>query len=351
MITRDDSRTVERALLSAKPYVDEMVVLDLGSADDTVARAERCGARVERGQWCVDTSSLLNQALELTDAPWRLVLEAGEWLDGGGAGLTALHETSGEHVGLVSMVSGDVARGTAPASLSPRLLPSGVRFAGRRPEEPVIEGLRQLRTGIVLASDGAASARWRDDRVVGEAVLRQGLAVRPDASGMQVELADILRSSGRYGEACDLYAEALERLEPENPRHHELVVAAIDAARAARRFPLAIKLMDVNISTWGESPDFSYVVGDLFFDMLLAVPGHAPDLAPLAIASWKRCLEIGEQPQLTGHVTGRGSFLAAQNLYVLHLVLGQEAEAAHWWDVAGRLRSADSDGRAARLLG
>lgn len=217
VITRDDARGIERALLSAKPYVDELLVFDLGSVDDTVARAERCGARVERGTWRADTSAIRNDALALTDATWRLVLEAGEWIDGGGAGLSALRETSTEHVGLVSVIPGDASRGLSPVSLAERLLPAGVRFVGRRPEEPVIDGLRQLRTGVVLASDEGEQARWRHDRTAAEAVLLQGLSVRPGDPGMLAELAGILRAEGRLVEAHEAYSEALARIDPSNP--------------------------------------------------------------------------------------------------------------------------------------
>lgn len=34
-------------------------------------------------------------------------------------------------------------------------------------------------------------------------------------------------------------------------------------------------------------------------------------------ASWQRCLQMGERPDLEGVVHGRGSFLAAGNLAVL----------------------------------
>ena len=276
VVTRDDSRGVERALLSAKPYVDEMLVLDLGSVDDTVARAQRCGARVEHGTWRPDPSGIRNDVLAMTEASWCLILEAGEWLDGGGAGLTALRETSTDHVGMVSMIPGVAARGMSPVALAPRLLPAGVRYVGCRPEEPVIDGLRQLRTGIVLASDQEETARWRHDRCVGEALLLQGLSVKPGEPGMLAELGGILRSEGRHVEACEAYGHALARLEPSDPRRHEVVVEAIDTARAARRFATAIQLMDAHMSAWAGSPDFSFVIGDLFFEMLIADPGEAP---------------------------------------------------------------------------
>jgi hypothetical protein len=47
----------------------------------------------------------------------------------------------------------------------------------------------------------------------------------------------------------------------------------------------------------------------------------------LARQAWQRCLEIGERPDLPGSVPGRGSWLAAHNLAVVHEVLGDTAQA------------------------
>lgn len=349
MITRDDARVVERALLSAKPYVDDLVVLDLGSLDDTAERASRCGARVETTSWREDTSAIRNEALALSACDWNVVLEAREWIDGGGAGLRALVETPPDHAGLVTVIPGDHGRGLSPVALAPRLLPASVRYMGRRPEEPVLDGLQPLRTGVVIASDDLEPARWRHDRTIMETVLLQGLSVRPGDPEMLMDLGEVLRADGRLVPALDAYLEALGRMEPDHPRRHELVIEALDAARAARRFAVGIALMDEHMAAWRDSPDFSYVVGDLFFEMLLAEPNHATQLAPLAVSCWTRCLDMGDRADLCGAVTGRGSFLAAQSLYTLYLVLGQDDVATGWWDVANRLRLQTSLGRAADL--
>ncbi len=346
VVARDDARVIERALLSAKPYVDELVVLDLGSFDDTVERARRCGARVEAAHWREDTSALRNEALALSGADWNVVLEAREWIDGGGAGLRALAETTPDHVGLVTVVPGDAGRGLSPVAMSARLLPAAVRYMGRRTDEPVIDGLTQLRSGVVIASDDLEPARWRFDRSIMETVLLQGLSVRPGDPEMLMDLGEVLRADGRVAEALDHYTEALAQMPPDHARRHELVIEAIDTARVAHRFTMALALMDEHMSVWRDSPDFAYVVGDLFFEMLLRDPAKAEQLAPLALSCWKRCLDMGDRPELAGALTGRGSFLAAQSLYTLHLVLGLEDEAKIWWDVANRLRLETSLGRA-----
>ncbi|MBU6151183.1 MAG: glycosyltransferase, partial [Chloroflexi bacterium] len=54
MIVRDEASNLERCLASAVPWVDEMVVVDTGSADATVEIAESFGARVGHFAWCDD---------------------------------------------------------------------------------------------------------------------------------------------------------------------------------------------------------------------------------------------------------------------------------------------------------
>ncbi|WP_226345359.1 hypothetical protein [Agilicoccus flavus] len=351
MICRDDARGVERALLSVKPYVDELVVVDLGSVDDTPERARRCGARVETAVWGADRAALRNHALQRTDAEWAVVLEAGEWLDGGGAGLEELRGLAPDRVGLVDVVPGAASRGLAPVSMAPRILPRGVRFAGGHREHVVIDGLDVWRTGVVIASDDADAARWRHDRSSGEMLLLQALSVQPDDPHLLAQLGDILRSQGRLAEACEVLAAALEVTDAGEATRHALVVDTLDTLRQAGRFAEAIALMDAEMPHWTGSPDFSFAIGDLFFEIMLAQPEQAPQLAPLAETSWLRCLEIGDRPDLPGTLTGRGSFLAAQNLATLRLVLGDEAGAQEWWTRADRLRLDESLGRSARLPG
>ena len=48
MIVRDEAERIEACLASVRDLVDEMVVVDTGSRDDTVLRAQAAGARVEQ---------------------------------------------------------------------------------------------------------------------------------------------------------------------------------------------------------------------------------------------------------------------------------------------------------------
>jgi tetratricopeptide (TPR) repeat protein len=80
MIVRNEAARIEACLRSVQGFVDEMVVLDTGSTDATIAIAEALGARVLRIPWPGDFAPARNQALEAARGDWVLVLDADEQL-------------------------------------------------------------------------------------------------------------------------------------------------------------------------------------------------------------------------------------------------------------------------------
>jgi tetratricopeptide (TPR) repeat protein len=80
MIVKNESAHLARCLSSAQPYVDEIVVVDTGSQDDTVAIAHRYGAKLFHFDWCDDFAAARNFSLEQVTGAWILILDADETL-------------------------------------------------------------------------------------------------------------------------------------------------------------------------------------------------------------------------------------------------------------------------------
>jgi glycosyltransferase involved in cell wall biosynthesis len=76
MIVRNEGATIERALGCAKLFADEMVVVDTGSTDQTVAKAEAMGAKVHHFRWVDDFAAARNYSFSRCAMDWIL------WLDG-----------------------------------------------------------------------------------------------------------------------------------------------------------------------------------------------------------------------------------------------------------------------------
>ena len=81
MIVKNEEKNLESSINSAKNLVDEIVVLDTGSTDNTVNIAEEMGAKVNYFPWCNDFAKARNEALKFVESEWILVLDADEQLN------------------------------------------------------------------------------------------------------------------------------------------------------------------------------------------------------------------------------------------------------------------------------
>lgn len=322
-----------------------MVVLDTGSRDATPDIARRFGARVERFEWTDDFAAARNAALALTDARWRLVLDGDEWITHGGDALAALRRSGGaDFVGqltVASLFDGSDARvGEAPSWLS-RLLPRGVAYRGRVHEQPD-SALPRRRLPLVVAHDGYLDAQRAKKAGRNERLLTLALAAAPDDAYLRYQLAKDFEVRGRFDEAAPHCLRALEGTAPDAAWRHDLVVRTLFTLKKAGRHDDALALAEAEAPRWPDSPDFFFALGDLLLDCAASAPARAPQLLPRIEASWLRALEIGERPDLADTVRGRGSFLAAHNLAVLHAGLGHDAEARRWREREDALRRPES---------
>ena len=80
MIVRDEARVLDRCLKSVRDWVGEMVVVDTGSTDNTIAIARANGAQVSNFTWCDDFSAARNASLARATREWVLILDADETL-------------------------------------------------------------------------------------------------------------------------------------------------------------------------------------------------------------------------------------------------------------------------------
>jgi tetratricopeptide (TPR) repeat protein len=125
---------------------------------------------------------------------------------------------------------------------------------------------------------------------------------------------------------------------PDAPYRHALVIRAMIALKAAGELDEALVLADAEVANWPQSPDFYFTVGDLYLEAAVRDPARAGDFLPIAEQAWKRCLEIGERPDLDGAVSGRGSHMAAHNLAVIYEALGQAELANRYRTLTETLR-------------
>jgi glycosyltransferase involved in cell wall biosynthesis len=89
VICKNEASQIERCIRSLA-FAQEVVVVDSGSTDDTVAIARALGARVTVTDW-PGYGAQNNRAMDLAQGPWVLSIDADEWPDS--ALVAALRDT------------------------------------------------------------------------------------------------------------------------------------------------------------------------------------------------------------------------------------------------------------------
>ncbi|MGB3536473.1 MAG: glycosyltransferase [Microcoleaceae cyanobacterium] len=78
MIVKNEADRLPGCLRSIQNIVDEIIILDTGSTDNTLEIAAASGAKVYTESWCNDFAASRNQALQYVTGDWVLVLDADE---------------------------------------------------------------------------------------------------------------------------------------------------------------------------------------------------------------------------------------------------------------------------------
>lgn len=207
VLTRDDAALLPACLGSLEDVVDEIVVLDCGSTDDTVSEAERLGARVVQVRWPDDEGVARNTGAAACTGDYVLFLDPAERLVPGAA--AALREAMDANVpaallprveadrvepDLAAVVAGE-GRLSEPG-LTPRLLrrDKADRWSGVALARPMIAlaGAPELDAWIVSV-DLVAQGRG-DDR---DEVWIRRTVLAPEDARVLAAAARHLRGRGR----------------------------------------------------------------------------------------------------------------------------------------------------------
>jgi glycosyltransferase involved in cell wall biosynthesis len=291
-----------------------VLVLDTGSSDGTPALAAASGAEVHHLAWPNDFAAARNHALDLADADWNLTIDADEWIMAGGS-LLGKWCNGKPRLGMVCVHSEEAsAPGAARRNWMPRLLPRGVRYAGRVHEQPVSH-LPHQRLELHFGHDGYVGAQVARKQDRNRPLLERELHDRPGDPYLLFQLGKDAEQQGDLSTASRHYAAAFRSVPSNVSYRHALVLRHINALRKIGQGALAFDLAQSELPNWPDSPDFFFVLGHLAFERAQADRINArTNWLPLAAAAWERCLEIGERPELESSMQGCGSHLARHNL-------------------------------------
>jgi glycosyltransferase involved in cell wall biosynthesis len=328
MIVRDEARSIARCLDSVRDAVDELVVVDTGSVDDTVALAEAAGATVHHFTWVDDFAQARNAALGHTSGDWVVVIDADEWLAEGAEAIAALRETEPTFAGIVDVASRTDAERVSSTPIL-RVLPAGVRYTGRVHEQPEYDGPERV-LPVRFDHDGYVSEQRELKAGRNRRLLELALGEEPENAYLWFQLASDFGQEGNHAGAVLGFERADQLSGPSGPGsppwRHNLVRRYISSLVIAGDTQRAIDLAFRELEHWHQSADFQFVLGHALLAHADAHPELRDDVLPMVEEAWLTCLRLGDS-DLSGSVAGHGSFLAARQLVNLYESQGRTAEA------------------------
>lgn len=325
VIARDEERSLGRALSSAARLVDELVVLDTGSVDDTVSVALSHGARVEYGTWADDFAAARNQALDACHGDLIFMIDADEWVETDDYEILRrwAAKMDGDHApetaGLVKVLSATISDGHAVESVASivRVVPRGCRFVGAVHEQATGYSLLTEVEGLVLRHDGYLPAQAARKKGRNERLLRAALREDPANSYLLFQLGRERQIDDAFAEAAAYYFRALNHLTPAVEWRDDLKARLLYCLAHSNRLDDALVLADRWVRGEDLSAEVLFAIGNLYLDVGLARPREHRRYLALARAAWHACLAAGDPSDGRDHTPGCGGHLAAANIAAL----------------------------------
>ena len=221
---------------------------------------------------------------------------------------------------------------------SPRVLPRGVVYEGRIHEQPASD-LPRRRLALSLGHDGYTTENLARKGERNETLLMRELQARRRTPTSGSSSPRSTRPAGAPRRRRSASPRPCASRPPTPAIAMPWWCAPSWRLKANGQLADALALADAEVATGRPRPTSISWSATSIWRRRAEEPDRAMDhFLPVAESAWKRCLEIGERPELDGAVAGRGGLMAAHNLAVFYETLGDRQKAAEYAALAQRLR-------------
>ncbi|WP_171056270.1 tetratricopeptide repeat-containing glycosyltransferase family 2 protein [Paenibacillus sinopodophylli] len=313
MIVKDEEHHLPSCLQSVQGIVDEIVVVDTGSTDRTVAIAEQYGARVVLAEWEHDFAKARNAGLEVAQGEWILFLDADEELDAH-SGRQLRAEASLLVEGLFLQIwnvvgAGDDERGgTVHPVLRMFRRDPEIRFEGSIHEQIAASILRKWPQAVFqLTEVKIIHYGYRQDVVIQKNKLRRNMELleravqqEPNNGFHRYNIGVEYLRAGMPGKALEAFRHARRQPGFEQLSYAHLVVKyEVRSLLALSEWVEAAEIARIGAEHFSDYPDLFHYEG-----LSLAQCGQLREAARAA----EKALQIGAAPQHYHTEDGIGTY-------------------------------------------
>ncbi|NPV73032.1 MAG: glycosyltransferase [Pelotomaculum sp.] len=332
MIVKNEAGNLKRCLDSVSGQVDEIVIVDTGSTDETLEIARRYTDKIYHFPWGGDFSAARNFAIEKAGGEWIISLDADEELVSGTGDLKRLVARDKHLEAYLLPLNNPTAGspGEYNRFLVLRLFRNNgrYRFRGKIHEQVTVseKGVVGIAEGPVISHKMLPARERNRKRGRNLALLKKAFSDDPQNYFLQYYIGVEWLMLGKPERALPHFQQAYRNLTDENllfrgPALRYLIICLKELGRLDEAICLCLEA-DLK---YPEYTDVYYLCGVLF---------EEKKEFQLAIKWLNQAVKCGTPPAIYSHMNGAGSFLAFYHLGYCHEMLGQAEVAENYYQQA-----------------
>lgn len=338
MIVKDEEKNIARCIGSVRSIVDEIVVVDTGSTDNTVKIAEELGAEVCYYPWDNSFSNAKNFAIGKAGSEWLLLLDADEALDTESAGAVVdfINTTAldGAHF-RVRNYTGSFSPENYSLHIALRLLRNNgrYRYTGNIHEqivrdEPGYFYDRFATLDVILHHYGylESAVAEKQKRKRNIPILEKELEDNPNDAFTLFNLGNEYLTENSYAAALEYYEKSKALADNTNKAFvPHLYFRMINCHESLGHYQPALDLLNEALRIYAECTDYEFVRANIYFKCRRYT---------LAVASLEKCLKMGNSPPSLEFISGCGTYKAAFLLGDIYSQLEDYEKAFYYFSMA-----------------
>ncbi|MBV6716776.1 glycosyltransferase family 2 protein [Paenibacillus chitinolyticus] len=330
ILTQNEEDFISDAISSIKPFVNEIVVLDTGSTDNTVEKARDEGARVVQSSWEDDFSRARNKLIKLAKEKFILMMDADEKYLGTEVELKEYIDTLNDSPGKVNMIN-DVSENEKTETYITRIFPNfkGYYYQGVIHEQLTneVSNIKAHQTNIRLLHVGyqkhIIESKNKLNRNI--SLLLKQLNDAEDDIYTLFQLGRTYYVGKKFTEACVFLEKAY--LLSNNGNSPSSILPSIlfyygYSLLKNKDWVILTSLLDTALKSYPDYTDLYFMYGSYIIESAnVNLFSKLPEI-------YNTCLELGEADSNKYEtVTGVGTFKALYNLGLYYEITNQKQKA------------------------
>ncbi|MBZ4654723.1 MAG: hypothetical protein JG781_2080 [Peptococcaceae bacterium] len=281
IIAKNEAENLRRCLTSVAGAVDEIIVVDTGSTDNTCEIAREFGAKVYTFLWNGSFADARNVSLDQATGDWILYLDCDEELAAGCAEilrrLTSIDDVEGYLVKIINYLGNEGWVETCPDLV--------FRLFRNRPEYRFRGAIHEQIADVILEKNSKASYRLAEDLVIlhygyldkqikekdkknrNLNLIEKELQERPQDFLLRYHYGVELFRAERYTEAAFQLTQAANNLDPNTVYFPKLIRYIVLAHQSALEPEKALQAALLGLKLFPNYADLYYYAGLLYLDL------------------------------------------------------------------------------------